>query len=243
MENAAEMAERRGGERVSSFSVTCNRLSRYLRERGAIGDLKLSLSAMAADRPAAPQLFAGKAETPRTMNLLPGVEIAEEDDEREIRAPIVHLSSRSDLKSREEKKAQMTIFYGGKVVVIDEVPAEKAEELMIMAKRSAQTEAPSPSTSQPATPSPAQQKPSPAAGSGIYRHSGDPVDRGPIRSNDQPLRCADLPIARRVSLNRFLEKRKDRITAKGPYPVSGKREEVEKWLGLAAPPGELRLDG
>ncbi|XP_078429572.1 protein TIFY 10b-like isoform X3 [Wolffia australiana] len=222
MENAAEMAERRGGERVSSFSVTCNRLSRYLRERGAIGDLKLSLSAMAADRPAAPQLFAvpaaGKAETPRTMNLLPGVEIAEEDDEREIRAPIVHLSSRSDLKSREEKKAQMTIFYGGKVVVIDEVPAEKAEELMIMAKRSAQTEAPSPSTSQPATPSPAQQKPSPAAGS-------------------------DLPIARRVSLNRFLEKRKDRITAKGPYPVSGKREEVEKWLGLAAPPGELRLDG
>nr|GEY20320.1 hypothetical protein [Tanacetum cinerariifolium] len=45
-----------------------------------------------------------------------------------------------------------------------------------------------------------------------------------------------LPIARKASLARFLEKRKDRITARSPYQVqeSSKQEDGKSWLGLGA---------
>ncbi|GJV71813.1 TIFY 10A-like protein [Tanacetum coccineum] len=47
---------------------------------------------------------------------------------------------------------------------------------------------------------------------------------------------SDLPIARKASLARFLEKRKDRITARSPYQVqeSSKQEDSKSWLGLGA---------
>ncbi|XP_068662576.1 protein TIFY 10A-like [Aristolochia californica] len=58
-------------------------------------------------------------------------------------------------------------------------------------------------------------------------------------SIDRPADGSDLPIARKVSLHRFLEKRKDRINCKAPYPVNqaaaaqAKPEESKSWLGLA----------
>ncbi|KAJ9547954.1 hypothetical protein OSB04_020497 [Centaurea solstitialis] len=47
---------------------------------------------------------------------------------------------------------------------------------------------------------------------------------------------SDLPIARKASLARFLEKRKDRITARSPYQIEGgsKQEDTKSWLGLGA---------
>ena len=47
-ETMAEAAER-SARKISSFSVTCNRLSRYLREKGSLGDLGFSLSAAAGE--------------------------------------------------------------------------------------------------------------------------------------------------------------------------------------------------
>ncbi|KAJ0928867.1 putative transcription regulator Others family [Helianthus annuus] len=45
----------------------------------------------------------------------------------------------------------------------------------------------------------------------------------------------NLPIARKASLARFLEKRKDRVTARSPYQVHdvSKQEDSKEWLGLA----------
>ncbi|XP_048543452.1 protein TIFY 11e-like [Triticum urartu] len=63
--------------------------------------------------------------------------------------------------------AQMTIFYGGQVLVLDEVPADRAAELLRVA----------------------------AAATG-----------------------GDLPMARKASLQRFMEKRKGRLAARAvPY--------------------------
>lgn len=173
-----------------------------------------------------------KPETPKTMNLMPGIEIYHGDDESEPR--IASPGKKSHEISKDELKVgQMTIFFGGKIVVFDNFPVEKANELMIMAKNScpppnpipliesSPTVLPQPSTSDPAT--------SPAAA----------AEQSSLKPS-----ASDLPIARRVSLNRFLEKRKDRITSKAPYPANGKAEEGEKWLGLAAPPpGLLRFNG
>ena len=58
---------------------------------------------------------------------------------------------------------------------------------------------------------------------------------------DEPLKntvvnASDLPIARKASLARFLEKRKDRITSRSPYQVEdvSKQDDSKSWLGLGA---------
>lgn len=54
---------------------------------------------------------------------------------------------------------------------------------------------------------------------------------------------SDLPIARKASLTRFLEKRKDRITARAPYASSEtKPAESKSWLGLAAADSPVKLE-
>ncbi|XP_071721444.1 protein TIFY 10A-like [Rutidosis leptorrhynchoides] len=47
---------------------------------------------------------------------------------------------------------------------------------------------------------------------------------------------SDLPIARKASLARFLEKRKDRITSRSPYQSQdvSKQGDSKAWLGLGA---------
>lgn len=56
--------------------------------------------------------------------------------------------------------------------------------------------------------------------------------------------CLDLPIARKASLTRFLEKRKDRITARAPYgsPAVTKPAETKSWLGLAATDSPVKFE-
>ncbi|KAI4975817.1 protein TIFY 11e-like [Hordeum vulgare subsp. vulgare] len=90
------------------------------------------------------------------LPLMPGAEVPAQDAHAAGPAPA---------------NAQMTIFYGGRVLVLDEVPADKATELLRVAA---------------------------AAGTAL----GD----------------GDLPMARKASLQRFMEKRKGRLAARAvPY--------------------------
>ncbi|KAF8720755.1 hypothetical protein HU200_023665 [Digitaria exilis] len=83
----------------------------------------------------------------------------------------------ADVDAAGEDPAQMTIVYGGRVVVLDDVPADKAASLLRLAAAAA-TEA--------------------VSGQGSA--------------------AADLPVARKASLQRFMEKRKVRAAARGaPY--------------------------
>ncbi|MQL87723.1 hypothetical protein Taro_020269 [Colocasia esculenta] len=271
MVKTAEMGARKSGEKVSGFAATCNLLSQYLKERGGLRDLGLGLSAAA---PALPLAGArGKQEVPKTMNLLPGVEtvvgeldgaavnVGAASDRR--KDPVLSMDlfphhaglGPSDEKNpdlmRETRRAQMTIFYGGKVMVFDNVPAEKVGELMVMAGRGC------PSPTQPSKaeqPPPAQPNPAVAASAALASNS-EAKPAAPtaavatlaVSAQDAPKKptqpaASDLPIARRVSLHRFLEKRKDRISANAPYPVSGSpasfasspEKNRGQWLGLAS---------
>uniref|UniRef100_A0A1D1ZGM9 Protein TIFY n=1 Tax=Anthurium amnicola TaxID=1678845 RepID=A0A1D1ZGM9_9ARAE len=270
MVNPAEMGGRRHGEKPSSFSVTCSLLSQYLKEKGSFGDLGLGITAAAARLPVDVR---GKPETLRTMNLLPGVDAAGGEDDSAAnkgagsdqkrsmdlfpnRAGFgpLHPDSKPDL-NREPRvgSAQMTMFYGGKVVVFDNFPADKARELMAMARRGCPESAPVMVPQRPSCPQPAHHNPAAAA---ILASISDPnkppaaaaapavatpavVVQEAQQKPPQPA-ASDLPIARRVSLNRFLEKRKDRRSSRAPYPVNGSLAEAsaanlekQQWLGLA----------
>ncbi|KAL2458406.1 Protein TIFY 10A [Abeliophyllum distichum] len=145
----------------SNFSHTCSLLSQYLKENGSFRDLNLGLT----------QNFEPKGAPTGTMNLLPMIE--------KSRAPTHDLNMA--VKKSEHEKAQMTIFYAGKVIVFDDFPADKAKEMMLLATNS------------------------------------------------------NLPIARKHSISRFLEKRKERAIAKAPYQATApsKPDKGEPWLGLA----------
>ncbi|XP_052180772.1 jasmonate ZIM domain-containing protein 1-like [Diospyros lotus] len=198
MSNPAEFSDgRRAGKspEKSNFAQTCNRLSQYLKERGNLRNLGLEM--------------AGKLEPKATKNLLPNMENPGETATQHGHMDLLKDSPENTNKAASGRKpvtidlepetAQMTIFYGGKVLVFDSVPAEKATELMALAgggesrvnsSESRQAAGPNPGPEQ------AQPQPNKAIGSGV-------------------------PIARRASLHRFMEKRKDRVTARAPYQVQG----------------------
>ncbi|CAM8914274.1 hypothetical protein QQ045_032081 [Rhodiola kirilowii] len=114
--------------------------------------------------------------------------------------------------------AAMTIFYGGQVMVFNDMPASKAMKVMHLASIAG---------------SQANGVPASTAGLSLTPHES-------ITKFSQPI-LVEIPIARKQSLARFLEKRKDRIMARSPYTannmtkggISPSMPADKSWLGLA----------
>lgn len=207
----------RSGEK-SSFAVACNLLSNYIKQKGGVADLGLGITSRSLEN------SKGEAETaqkPNTMGLLPGMAVPGEKEKSamDLFPQETGFGSSDPLsKSIEPGRNQLTIFYEGKVLVFDNFPAEKAKDLMNIANKGTATSQAEPTNN---TPPPV---PAPA----------------PVQRPAHPT-VPDLPIARKASLHRFLEKRKDRLNAKAPYQVSTspekpslqKQGETQPWLGLA----------
>lgn len=208
---AAAMAGREPAREKTSFAATCSLLSQYLKEKKGglqgLGGLDM-----------APAAGAGAFRPPTTMNLLSALDApAEEPHEKATAGEPKDHDKRTAGNPREaagDEAQQLTIFYGGKVVVFDKFPSTKVKDLLQIVN--------------------------PAGGDGVDRAGATvPTQNLPTPSHNS---LSDLPIARRNSLHRFLEKRKDRITAKAPYQVNSsvgveapkQAAGVEKkpWLGL-----------
>ncbi|KAK6248809.1 hypothetical protein QUC31_020374 [Theobroma cacao] len=251
-----------------SFTQTCSLLSQYLKEKGSFGDLTLGMTCNVEAN--------GTPETLRpTMNLFPVNENSGDVSGRNLaaarnlrsmdlfpqQAGFSSPASKDDGLKRvdssvnsmnkstagEPQTAQMTIFYGGQVIVFNDFPADKAKEIMLLASKG---------SSQNSSFNPNPAKTNVSFTSSIARSPVEPVVGVPPTSNVVPnfinnatQECiqsaqrpipGDLPIARRASLHRFLEKRKDRITTRAPYQISSSRASPSKpgdsmsWLGLAA---------
>ncbi|MED6193453.1 hypothetical protein PIB30_019568 [Stylosanthes scabra] len=238
----------------SSFSQTCSLLSQYIKEKGSFGDLTLGITCN-SEPTGSPETSCQSA---TTMNLFPTKEnnvvpknLTFTGTAMDLLSPQPAFNS-SAVKSvsKAPKTAQLTIFYNGQVVVFDDCPAEKANELMAFANKGLSSQSQNSSVytytqSQPSFPpnlartsaadSTVQAFPkvnivASAGTNSIHEHS---------KPQSRPVVC-DLPIARKASLHRFLEKRKDRIASKGPYQAANpirsanKPAESMSWLELGA---------
>ncbi|KAL6593702.1 hypothetical protein ACP70R_048603 [Stipagrostis hirtigluma subsp. patula] len=234
------MAPAKSGEKASSFAMACSVLSRYVRQNSvAAGELGLGIKGE-ADAP----------RTPATMSLLPGADADAKKETMELFPQSAGFGSEATLQealdARDQEKRQLTIFYGGKVLVFDDFPAEKAKDLMQMAGKgtfAAENSALPPSSTV-------------ATVTDSTKVSAVP-DLPNAQVNAQKLvrpNAADIPQAPKASLRRFLEKRKDRITSKAPYQGSSSDDiavktempESQPWLGLgpqvASPDLSLRQE-
>ncbi|XP_020701950.1 protein TIFY 10a-like [Dendrobium catenatum] len=226
----------------SSFALTCSLLSQYIKEKGNFADLGFSMPSRALDSSSL-----GKPETyrpPTTMSLLPGVDVSGDDREgKEDSSPpnatgsveffLQHggFSPTSPAaEAKEPEKAQLTMFYGGKVVVFDNFPAEKAKELMQIASKGQNFTSGTATAVYPSVPV-----------ADVQNFSAPAIPPVKFYAGAQP-NFSDLPIARKVSIHRFLQKRNDRISAKAPYQLNSRNdskdfvnveEEISQpWLGL-----------
>ncbi|KAL6867229.1 hypothetical protein ACP4OV_015253 [Aristida adscensionis] len=198
----------------SRFAVTCGLLRQYMKEQGGVSGGRLLAPAVAA------------------MGLMPGGAAGATTEPAAVAAPeetatttVLELfpQQAGTLKDAQERKepetAPLTIFYGGRMLVFDDFPAEKAEEIMQLAGSSS-----------------CNVDPAAAAAAAVSQNA-----------LGQPPSLPDMPIARKASLQRFLEKRKSRLTAGDPYPAPTpspspaaasestkpvKKEEDAPWLGV-----------
>ncbi|XP_010531888.1 PREDICTED: protein TIFY 11A-like [Tarenaya hassleriana] len=230
--NATEKAPEK-----SNFARKCNLLSRYLKQNGSFRGIDLGLTR----KPDSDLGLTGKRKPTGQENAMRKPETREIktiDFIQTCRDAVPSASSGAKPNVAEPSEPEpgtspLTIFFSGKVIVFDEFPADKAKEIMEIAKlANPETISNLPFGSESAADDDDNNYNSKMdylkndddnnSKSNVAipdlnepTSSGNPNNNQTIQKNQLVER-----IARRASLHRFFAKRKDRAAARAPYQVN-----------------------
>ncbi|KAL1203745.1 Protein TIFY 11B [Cardamine amara subsp. amara] len=208
----------------SNFSQRCSLLSRYLKEKGSFGNINIGLArksdlelAGTLD-PIGQQDVIKKAETweTRPVELIQKLSIGEASTSSRGKAKDADLSEPEKVVPVPEN-SQLTIFFGGKVMVYDEFPEDKAKEIMEVAKEASLVAVDSKKTQNHMNLDMNINNKSDV----VIPDLNEPTSSGNNEDQETGQKHQVVErIARRASLHRFFAKRKDRAVARAPYQVN-----------------------
>ncbi|CAN6896182.1 unnamed protein product, partial [Brassica oleracea] len=196
----------------SNFTRRCSLLSRYLKEKGSFGNIDLGLV-----RKPGPDLgLPGNSDQQEKQNVMHKANselkalnvLGEPSISSGGKAKATNLSEPSEPVS-----SQLTIFFGGKVLVYNEFPSDKAKEIIQVAK-----EAKSVTDINIQTQINVQKDHNKS--NMVLPDLNEPTDTADVNQQQQQQNQLVERIARRASLHRFFAKRKDRAVARAPYQVN-----------------------
>ncbi|XP_038899482.1 protein TIFY 10B-like [Benincasa hispida] len=244
----------------SNFAQTCSLLSRFLKEKRTLTNLSSDMAPRKKPRdelekakpsPPPPPPSTANTDNSSDATLQPKDNLA-----KFVGFPSSGFSNNGINKGEfrrpatpEPATAQMTIFYAGKVLVFDDFPNERAKEIMALADKGSRSStsatAPPAAIAPSATAAPnrfcsALEKPNSNSPTGEpnlvskTQASVKPAPEQQLKPHTEAKKSSDLPIARRASLHRFLEKRKDRAVIRAPYQVNQQPEAASKASGSSS---------
>ncbi|KAL1224117.1 Protein TIFY 11A [Cardamine amara subsp. amara] len=224
------MSRNENAPEKSNFTRRCSLLSRYLKENGSFGNIDLGLLPKPNSNLV---LLPAKSDIPGKQNAMKKAEHSESKDLERVSKGESSTSfggkvKDADLSETEPGSSQLTIFFGGKVIVYNEFPANKANEIMQVAKqtkpltltvKNIQTQINIQDINNNKTNNmvlPDLNEPTNSA----ETHLNHPTKQQQQQQQQQEQNQLVERIARRASLHRFFAKRKDRAVARAPYQVN-----------------------
>ncbi|CAH8381200.1 unnamed protein product [Eruca vesicaria subsp. sativa] len=198
----------------SNFTRKCSLLSRYLKEKGSFGHIDLGFVGKPVSLPGnsdslGKEITMHKADLGnKSLGFFQKVSKGEPSPSSGGKAnKDTNLS-----KSSEPESSQLTIFFGGQVLVYNQFPANKAKEIMEVAKQA-----------KPVTDINIQTQTKVENNNKnnmVLPDLNEPTNSADINQQQQEQNQVVERIARRASLHRFFAKRKDRAVTRAPYQVN-----------------------